>query len=295
MRSAYDDHPETFHEWRKRVKDLTNQAQFLAPLWPEIFGGLRREFDALGDILGDDHDLCVVRGTVLAEGESSAPRCWRSLRMKLIGNWRAFAVGLGRWANGFSPSDRSFHASRTRLLGDPQRGALVKTDGRLIVLSGPSCVGKSPLFKVSVSSNPSCFPRCALVLYNSRSRPGERMGRISLSVPGGNRTIAENGRFVVIDVRGPSGARCRGTHRDLRKSDMLFEGNPFIGETLLIHEKLKTVSRLSVSPLASGPGRGEISQVPARRRTGCPDRRRDATQTAPPDSQAKGRAFAERP
>jgi len=74
MRSAYEDpHPETFHEWRKRVKDLTNQSQFLGPLWPEIFGGLRKEFEALGDILGDDHDLCVVRATVLAEGEAFGP------------------------------------------------------------------------------------------------------------------------------------------------------------------------------------------------------------------------------
>ncbi|GAT33009.1 CHAD domain-containing protein [Terrimicrobium sacchariphilum] len=71
MRSAYDDpHPETFHEWRKRVKDLTNQIQFLAPLWPEIFGGLRKELDALGDILGDDHDLSVVRSIVLTDGEA---------------------------------------------------------------------------------------------------------------------------------------------------------------------------------------------------------------------------------
>lgn len=71
MRAAYDDpHPETFHEWRKRVKDLTNQTQFLAPLWPEIFGSLRKEFDDLGDILGDDHDLSVVRSIVLAEGEA---------------------------------------------------------------------------------------------------------------------------------------------------------------------------------------------------------------------------------
>lgn len=71
MRATYDDpHPETFHEWRKRVKDLTNQTQFLAPLWPEIFGSLRKEFDDLGDILGDDHDLSVVRSIVLAEGEA---------------------------------------------------------------------------------------------------------------------------------------------------------------------------------------------------------------------------------
>lgn len=71
MRSAYEDpHPETYHEWRKRVKDLTNQCQFLCPLWPGIFEVLRREFDALGDILGDDHDLCVVREKVLAEGGS---------------------------------------------------------------------------------------------------------------------------------------------------------------------------------------------------------------------------------
>jgi CHAD domain-containing protein len=46
-----------FHEWRKRVKYLRHQMEFLAPLWPEMIVGMAVTLDRLGFLLGEDHDL----------------------------------------------------------------------------------------------------------------------------------------------------------------------------------------------------------------------------------------------
>jgi guanylate kinase len=132
---------------------------------------------------------------------------------------------------------------------------------KLVVLSGPSCVGKSPLVKALAQFHPElCKTLQPLVLYNSRSpRPGERDGeayhfRPREEIDG----LRERENFVVMDVRGDLQAldleELRGL---LGKGDVLFEGNPFIGCTLLTHQKLKGVESLSIfiSPL----GRQELS------------------------------------
>lgn len=49
--------PSDFHEWRKRVKDLRHQMEFLAPLWPEVVVGTAMTLDRLGAVLGEDNDL----------------------------------------------------------------------------------------------------------------------------------------------------------------------------------------------------------------------------------------------
>jgi CHAD domain-containing protein len=52
--------PGDFHEWRKRVKDMRHQLEFLAPLWPEVVVGTAMTLDRLGDILGDDNDMAEL-------------------------------------------------------------------------------------------------------------------------------------------------------------------------------------------------------------------------------------------
>lgn len=52
--------PSDFHEWRKRVKDLRHQMEFLAPLWPEVIVGTSMTLERLGNVLGDDHDLAEL-------------------------------------------------------------------------------------------------------------------------------------------------------------------------------------------------------------------------------------------
>jgi CHAD domain-containing protein len=66
MARAYDKpQPEVFHEWRKHVKDLGYQFQILRNVWPGFFKGVRSELDTLGELLGKEHDLSVMRETIL--------------------------------------------------------------------------------------------------------------------------------------------------------------------------------------------------------------------------------------
>jgi CHAD domain-containing protein len=52
---------EHLHEWRKQAKYLRYQMDVLRPLKPKALTPLARRVDHLGDLLGDDHDLAVLR------------------------------------------------------------------------------------------------------------------------------------------------------------------------------------------------------------------------------------------
>ncbi|MCI0540934.1 MAG: CHAD domain-containing protein [Verrucomicrobiales bacterium] len=65
-----DPSPENFHEWRKRAKDLWYQVTLLRRLWPEQMDAMERELEALGEHLGDDHDLVMLRQAVEEKGAS---------------------------------------------------------------------------------------------------------------------------------------------------------------------------------------------------------------------------------
>jgi CHAD domain-containing protein len=58
---------ETWHQLRKCAKALGYQLRLLRPIWPGPINVLLREIDQLGDRLGDDHDLAVLRGRILNE------------------------------------------------------------------------------------------------------------------------------------------------------------------------------------------------------------------------------------
>jgi len=55
---------ENLHEWRKRTKDLWYHLRMLKPAAPGIVGGAVKEADRLSKLLGDDHDLAVLRECV---------------------------------------------------------------------------------------------------------------------------------------------------------------------------------------------------------------------------------------
>ena len=138
----------------------------------------------------------------------------------------------------------------------------VKPSGRLVILSGPSCVGKSPLDRALGRFYPELRKRLQkLVLFNSRApRPGEVDGmdyhfRMREEIEA---LRAEN-RYVVMDVRGDLQALdveallvLLGEGAADASKDAFFEGNPFVGGTLLTHPRLAGVDRLSVfvSPLS---------------------------------------------
>jgi CHAD domain-containing protein len=62
--AAADVTPEKLHEWRKQTKYLYYQLQILRPLWPKRMEELANEADRMGELLGDDHDLVVLRQTL---------------------------------------------------------------------------------------------------------------------------------------------------------------------------------------------------------------------------------------
>lgn len=70
-RAAKDATVEELHTWRKRVKDLGAAFTLLRDLQPEKTKELRKAAKTLADLLGQDHDLAVLRET-LCGGE--APR-----------------------------------------------------------------------------------------------------------------------------------------------------------------------------------------------------------------------------
>ncbi len=137
--------------------------------------------------------------------------------------------------------------------------------GRLIVLSGPSCVGKGPLWAAVRKFYPALTNGLRkFVLYDSRApRPGEVDG-----VDFHFRTreaIAElRGKegFTVFEVRGDLQAMDR---RELEcllaTSDAFFDGNPFIGSGLMDFVTERRIACVSVflSPLT----RQEIVELKA--------------------------------
>jgi CHAD domain-containing protein len=56
-----------FHDWRKRVKYHWYHLRLLRDVWPEIMKARAKETKKLSDLLGDDHDLTVMRAMVTDE------------------------------------------------------------------------------------------------------------------------------------------------------------------------------------------------------------------------------------
>lgn len=121
---------------------------------------------------------------------------------------------------------------------------------RLVILSGPSCVGKSPLHKALAKFNPELSGALRpLVLFNCRApRPGEVDGvdyhfRSREQVE----LLRTDERFAVLEVRGDLQALDLVQLAELiNQGNVFFEGNPFVGRTLLTHPRLAQVKKLSV-------------------------------------------------
>jgi guanylate kinase len=127
---------------------------------------------------------------------------------------------------------------------------------RLVILSGPSCVGKSPLDRALAKFHPELRHGLRkLVLYNSRApRPGELEGvdyhfRMRSQIE----ALCAESRYAVLDVRGDLQALdIEELQALLKESNALFEGNPFVGRALQTHPGLARINRLSIflSPLS---------------------------------------------
>jgi CHAD domain-containing protein len=74
MREAYESRdPLAFHEWRKRVKDHWYHVQLIRPMWPEKLAGRRLLLETLSHILGEHHDLEVIRDLVTTSEDVFGP------------------------------------------------------------------------------------------------------------------------------------------------------------------------------------------------------------------------------
>jgi CHAD domain-containing protein len=76
MKGAAADGDEAFHEWRKRAKDLWYELRLLRAAWSGPLGAISEEAHRLTDLLGDHHDLSVLREDLhernLGEDETAA-------------------------------------------------------------------------------------------------------------------------------------------------------------------------------------------------------------------------------
>jgi CHAD domain-containing protein len=78
---------EALHEWRKRTKDLRYELELLQPASPEGLAPVIEQAHRLTDLLGLDHDLCVLGEVVRAQvAEPSPPD--QVLLLGLIGERR---------------------------------------------------------------------------------------------------------------------------------------------------------------------------------------------------------------
>jgi guanylate kinase len=126
--------------------------------------------------------------------------------------------------------------------------------GKLVIVAGPSGVGKSPLYRALRRFHPELTADMrGLVLFNDRApRPGEEDGvdyhfRSTDEI----RSLQDKEDHVVMEVRGDLQALNRAEVHDLlTQGHVLFEGNPFVGEQLLLLDVPKI--SVFVAPLSGG-------------------------------------------
>ncbi|MEN8133591.1 MAG: hypothetical protein ABFS45_26195 [Pseudomonadota bacterium] len=142
--------------------------------------------------------------------------------------------------------------------------------GRFVMLAGPSCVGKGPLYGALKRFYPELAGNLKqIVLYNDRDvRPGEEEGVDYYFRPRSEiEALAKRPGHVAADVRGD--LQClevASIERILDQGkDAFFEGNPFIPARLQESGALKDIPTLSVflSPLSEDELR--YLQAPERR------------------------------
>jgi len=89
---------ESWHEWRKRVKDLWYALRILKSVAPDQLSGAIDEASDLSDVLGDHNDLAVLAETVTEHQEELAPGHAELMRAALArrrDTLRLAAVPLG--------------------------------------------------------------------------------------------------------------------------------------------------------------------------------------------------------
>ena len=135
--SYKDPTSERFHEWRKRVKYHWYHLRLLRELWPAPMKALAAEAKLLADMLGDDHDLAVLRETLVRErddlGDREQIEALAALAQRRQDQLRAQAQTLGWRLFADTPADycRRLHASWHATECEAARDAGLVGDSRL--------------------------------------------------------------------------------------------------------------------------------------------------------------------
>lgn len=124
---------------------------------------------------------------------------------------------------------------------------------KLIIISGPSCAGKTPLLRSLKILYPDITRQfLPVILYNSREpRPGEKEGITYYFRPEKCiRTLENDPGFLVLPVRCDLQALdLKKLIETLKRSNMIYEGNPFLGNSLIENKNIKKLS-IFISPLS---------------------------------------------
>ncbi len=139
--------------------------------------------------------------------------------------------------------------------------------GRLVMLSGPSCVGKGPLYRALRVFYPQLAGELKkVVLYDSRApRPGEVDGiDFHFRTREYIEQLRNKNNFLVTDVRGDLQALdLKYLRETIAAGNAFFEGNPVIGTELMGLARREKIACLNVflSPLSMA----EIENIRGRR------------------------------
>lgn len=89
-----------FHEWRKRIKDHWYHTRLLRDVWGPVMAARQHQLKVLSDLVGDDHDLAVLRGELSSQpglpGDESLGRRLMELAGQYQVELRRQAQPLGR-------------------------------------------------------------------------------------------------------------------------------------------------------------------------------------------------------
>ncbi|HEX8854960.1 MAG TPA: CHAD domain-containing protein [Thermoleophilaceae bacterium] len=124
---AEEQSTENLHEWRKRVKDLWHATQIVRPASPGRMKKMSRRLHDLSDLLGDDHDLAVLRAYVNRHPQCLEDRDQQAALVAVIERRRGLlqgkALSLGSTLYEQSPKEftRSLSRRWRKRVGKPRR------------------------------------------------------------------------------------------------------------------------------------------------------------------------------
>ena len=127
--------PESYHEWRKRVKDHWYHVRLLERLWSPGMQAYEKSLKTLETCLGEDHNLVLLQEKVMAEPSFYGRPPEIALFVRLIGRChkelRAEALELG--GRIYEEKPRHFIRRIQRLWDEPREqspGRFAKKNGR---------------------------------------------------------------------------------------------------------------------------------------------------------------------